>query len=175
MIRIIVIRVVDRIKEAGHTQLVLSKHADIIRARLGFHELDESRCSREGYILLYLVDNDEGYKSLAADLDRIYGIVVKEMLFDGTRYSHNRIEDGTPVAVLGLVMGNRQEKAAEVQKVLTSFGCSIRTRLGLNTSYQGSAAGLILLELTGMEEEMNRLIEKLVTIDDIQIRLACFD
>lgn len=53
-LRILGIMVYDRIKEAGKTQEVLTRHASIIRTRLGFHELTRDVCSRTGTILLVL-------------------------------------------------------------------------------------------------------------------------
>ena len=34
--------------------------------------------------------------------------------------------------VLGIHITNRLQKAAEVQKLFTEFGCNIKTRLGLH-------------------------------------------
>lgn len=76
------ILVFDRIKEAGRTQEVLSKHASIIRTRLGFHELSEQICSRLGTILLILHGNSDEWHKLEDDLADIGGIEVKRMAFD---------------------------------------------------------------------------------------------
>ena len=45
-----------------------------------------------------------------------------------------------------------------VQKILTAYGCNIRTRLGVNEVFFGEPAGLIILELKG--EEKQRLLSK---------------
>ena len=76
------ILVFDRIKEAGKTQKVLSKHAGIIRTRLGFHELSEAVCSRVGTIVLVLEGQPESWKDLEKDLSEIGGIEIKKMMFD---------------------------------------------------------------------------------------------
>ncbi len=76
------ILVFDRIKEAGRTQEVLSKHAEIIRTRLGFHELSESVCSRVGTILLILQGESEKWVQLEKDLEEIGGVEIKKMTFD---------------------------------------------------------------------------------------------
>ena len=55
--RIIGINVLDRIKEAGRTQKVLSKYATSIKTRLGFHELSEDVCSRNGFVILEVTGN----------------------------------------------------------------------------------------------------------------------
>ncbi len=76
------ILVFDRIKEAGKTQKVLTKHAGVIRTRLGFHELSEEVCSRVGTILLILQGNPEKWKQLEKDLGEIGGIEIQKMKFD---------------------------------------------------------------------------------------------
>ncbi len=65
----------------------------------------------------------------------------------------------TKVRIIGLNVGNRESTARLVQKILTMYGCSIRTRLGLHdpAGEQSSQGGLILLELIGEQEEWNRL------------------
>ncbi len=76
------ILVFDRIKEAGLTQQVLSKHADVIRTRLGFHELSETVCSRVGTIVLILHGDPAKWEQLEHDLAQIGGIEIKKMNFD---------------------------------------------------------------------------------------------
>ena len=76
------ILVYDRIKEAGRTQEVLSKHADVIRTRLGFHELSETVCSRVGTIVLVLQGDPEKWQQLEAELAEIGGVEVKKISFD---------------------------------------------------------------------------------------------
>ncbi len=76
------ILVYDRIKEAGRTQEVLSKHADVIRTRLGFHELSETVCSRVGTIVLVLQGDPEKWAQLETDLAEVGGVEVKNISFD---------------------------------------------------------------------------------------------
>jgi hypothetical protein len=75
------ILVYDRIKEAGLTQKVLSKHAKLIRTRLGFHELSEDVCSRVGTILLVLEGEPGSWSALEKDLSDIGGIEIQKMQF----------------------------------------------------------------------------------------------
>ena len=67
------------------------------------------------------------------------------------------------VTVLGIRIEDRVKEAGEVQKVLTKFGCSIKTRLGLHEVSNDfcSSSGLILLELTGPKDEQEKLHELL--------------
>ncbi|HDZ41781.1 MAG TPA: hypothetical protein ENH59_08925 [Bacteroidetes bacterium] len=174
MVRIIAIRVIDRIKESGHTQKVLSKHSAIIKSRLGFHELNEDKCSREAYILLHLKNDELGEKNLMEDLDKIYGIEIKRMNPGERTGQPGTIPAGSTVAVAGLIIKNRSEIISEVQKVLTSFGCTIRTRLGINQELNGEEMGLILLELIGDNSEMNKLIQRLNDLGDVSVRTITF-
>jgi len=80
-IRILGIHVIDRIKEAGKTQAVLTKHAGIIKTRLGFHEVSEEICSRNGLIVIELKGDSEQWEVLESDLETIGGIRVKQMKF----------------------------------------------------------------------------------------------
>src|ERR1035437_8915851 len=41
MIKVLGIKIIDRIKEAGLTQGILSRHANVITTRLGFHEVTD--------------------------------------------------------------------------------------------------------------------------------------
>jgi hypothetical protein len=174
MIRIIAIRVVDRIKEAGHTQDVLSKHSAIIKSRLGFHELNEDRCSREAYILLYLKDDAEANIMLVDDLNKIYGIEHKSLVIGDGRESEESIVPGSDIAMLVVLIKNRSEIIGRVQKILTSFGCTIRTRLGINEDIKGENMGLIILELHGENSEMNRLLRSLAGIEDLSLGVISF-
>jgi hypothetical protein len=80
--RIIGINVLDRIKEAGRTQKVLSKYAESIKTRLGFHELSEDVCSRNGFIILELTGEISKWEGLENELNEIGGINVQKMSFD---------------------------------------------------------------------------------------------
>lgn len=76
------ILVFDRIKEAGRTQKVLTKYAEVIRTRLGFHELSETTCSRVGTIVLILQGDQDKRKSLEDELASIGGVEVQKIKFD---------------------------------------------------------------------------------------------
>lgn len=80
--RIIGINVLDRIKEAGRTQQVLSKYATSIKSRLGFHELSEDVCSRNGFVILELTGKKSDWDNLENELNKIGGINIQKMSFD---------------------------------------------------------------------------------------------
>lgn len=79
--QIIGIQITDRIKEAGKTQALLSKHADIINSRIGFHELSSEVCSRKGVILLHLVGDPATWSAFHTEIRSIEGIIVQQMDF----------------------------------------------------------------------------------------------
>lgn len=83
----------------------------------------------------------------------------------------------TQVRIMGINVSNRHEVAEKVQKVLTNYGCSIRTRLGLNEAdeiHYGSG-GLIILELTGDEKEWEFMGRDLSAIEDIKVKYMDFE
>ncbi|MCD6102649.1 MAG: hypothetical protein J7J68_01600 [Thermotogaceae bacterium] len=70
----------------------------------------------------------------------------------------------TPIrTVMAVLVENRKETAEKVQKILTGWGCLIKTRLGLHDGVLDncSDAGLIILELVGNSEQHKELSEKL--------------
>lgn len=83
----------------------------------------------------------------------------------------------TEKRILGVLITDRKEEAGEVQKVLTQYGCSIKTRLGLHevTQEQSSKEGLIILELIGDVTEMSKLEESLEKIPGTQTKKMIFN
>jgi hypothetical protein len=80
-IRIIGLLITDRIKEAGRTQNTLSKYGQIIKSRLGFHEVSREVCSRVGVIILQLSGSVDTMNQLEHDLHEIEGLEVQRMSF----------------------------------------------------------------------------------------------
>jgi hypothetical protein len=172
MVRVIGIKVTDRIKEAGLVQKALSVHGNIISTRLGFHELSSELCSREGFMVIHLAGVADECEELIDQLKKIEGIAVKEMFF-----SHGLSDapaDYEGVTILGILVPRRDDLGIQVQSILTTFGCVIRMRLGVNEVYFGEPAGLILLELTGDSQQYVSLERTLREIDDIAIGRICF-
>ncbi len=79
--------------------------------------------------------------------------------------------------ILGIYINNRVMDAVLVQDILTRYGCSIKTRLGLHevTNEHCSTTGLILLELTGEEKEMDDLERDLKGVAELQIQKMEFN
>jgi len=79
--RILGLLITDRIKEAGRTQLTLSKYSRLIRSRLGFHELNDNVCSRSGIIILHLTGKPVEWAEFEQELGSIGGLEVQYMSF----------------------------------------------------------------------------------------------
>ncbi len=76
--------------------------------------------------------------------------------------------------ILAILVGKRKETAVNVQKILTGWGCIIRTRLGLHdgTLDNCSESGLIILELVGEQEKMDEMMRKLTLLEDVQAKMV---
>jgi hypothetical protein len=73
--------------------------------------------------------------------------------------------------IMAITLDPRTDNAPTVQKVLTEHGCIIKMRLGLHeTSSQAcSERGLILLQLSGEEKEVNDLKEDLGSVHGVKL------
>jgi hypothetical protein len=174
MIKVLGIKIVDRIKEAGLTQEILSKHASVITTRLGFHEVTDNVCSREAYIILHLKDNHAESELLRKELEPLGGIVVREMIFSDKEKSLAEKDDEGSTEILGVLVERNHDTIIAVQKLLTIYGCYIRTRLGVNEIFFGESAGLIILELTGDHKQRNLLEKDLRALKQVHVRNIVF-
>lgn len=174
MIKVIGIKIIDRIKEAELTQEVLSKYSSVITTRLGFHEVTDEVCSREAYIILHLKYDHSEAAGLQKELESLGGILIREMIFsDKSSKQEIQNSDGL-IEILGLLVERNQEVILAVQKILTAYGCNIRTRLGVNEIFFGEPAGLIILELTGDHKQRNLLEKDLASLRQVHVRKMIF-
>ena len=76
------------------------------------------------------------------------------------------------VKVILILIGNRKVAAEKVQKVLTGWGCHIKTRLGLHPGVLEDCVeqGLIFLEVVGEQEKIDELLRKLNSISHVQAK-----
>jgi hypothetical protein len=174
MIKVLGIKIIDRIKEAGLTQEVLSKHASVITTRLGFHEVTDNICSREAYIILHLKDDHAESEKLIKELEPLGGIIIREVVFSdkGIKTGEKHFEGSTEI--LGLLVERNHDVIVSVQKLLTAYGCYIRTRMGVNETFFGEPAGLIILELTGDNKQRDLLEKDLKAIKQVHVRKMVF-
>jgi len=174
MIKILGIKIIDRIKEAGLTQGILSRHANVITTRLGFHEVTDEVCSREAYIILHLNGDPADSEKLRSELEELGGVEMREMIFSAEKELLNTESDIASVEILGILVERNPEIIRSVQKTLTAYGCNIRTRLGVNEKFFGEPAGLILLELKGDARQRLLLEKELKSLNQVHVRTMVF-
>ena len=78
--------------------------------------------------------------------------------------------------ILGIHISDRVRDAGLVQPVLTKFGHTIRTRLGLHDVIEevSSPTGMILLQLTGDLKECIKLENELLKIEGLEVKKMVF-
>ena len=78
------------------------------------------------------------------------------------------------ITILGVHVAQRTRHTARVQKILTDYGCSIRTRIGLHDAGLGvcSPNGLILLEVVS---EAAALSAALAQVPGVSVKKMVFE
>lgn len=79
--------------------------------------------------------------------------------------------------ILGVHITDRIHHVDPVQHLLTEYGCSIRTRLGLHEADTGfcSPNGLLLLEMTDDDTRCGELMSKLNAIEGVEVKQMTFE
>ena len=80
------------------------------------------------------------------------------------------------IRILGIFIADRNRAALKVQGILTKYGCTIKTRLGLNELELTNcdSCGLIILELMGDVNECIRLENELWAVEGVKIQKMVF-
>jgi hypothetical protein len=80
------------------------------------------------------------------------------------------------IRILGLRISNRAQVNQNVQSILTNYGCSIKTRLGLHEVMDDvcSPEGIMLLELIGPTKEMDQLEKELTLVPGVEVQKMIF-
>ena len=75
--------------------------------------------------------------------------------------------------ILLILVGQRKQAAVQVQKVLTGWGCMIKTRLGIHDGVMENCSehGLLILELAGERNKMDELARKVSLIKGVSSKL----
>jgi len=71
----------DRQKNAVHFQEVLSKHCNLVKTRLGLHDVKDGQCATSGIILLELIGNDADKLAFEKELGTVTGVNLQKMVF----------------------------------------------------------------------------------------------
>lgn len=76
--------------------------------------------------------------------------------------------------VLLVLVSNRKESAEMVQKILTGWGCYIKTRLGIHDGILENCteSGLIFIELIGGNEKHEEIARKLNLIKGVDAKFV---
>jgi hypothetical protein len=79
--------------------------------------------------------------------------------------------------ILGVHITDRVKKAGEVQKILTEYGCNIKTRIGLHDVQENycSPSGIILLEILGGDAVCSKMRSRLSAIEGVQVQAMVFE
>lgn len=78
--------------------------------------------------------------------------------------------------VLGVHIQNRVKNAPDIQKLLTDYGCNIKTRIGLHEVSDNfcSGSGVILLEMVGEKAKAEELMDRLNSHDGVEAQQMVF-
>jgi len=79
--------------------------------------------------------------------------------------------------ILGVHITDRATHVEQVQKLFSEYGQNIKTRLGLHDMHEESCASscVIILELTGDEQNCHDLAAKLAEIEGVYTKEMIFD
>ncbi|HNY10846.1 MAG TPA: hypothetical protein PKK26_04565 [Candidatus Wallbacteria bacterium] len=78
--------------------------------------------------------------------------------------------------LLGILVSDRVKEAKEMQNILTKYGCSIKTRLGLHEASEKACAknGFIFIELAGDHKEWDKLESELKKLEGVEVQKMSF-
>jgi hypothetical protein len=78
--------------------------------------------------------------------------------------------------ILGIYISDRMKESQKIQSVLSKFGCSIKTRLGLHevTDDYCATSGMMILELTGDVAECRKLENELLKLEHVEVKKMVF-
>ena len=80
------------------------------------------------------------------------------------------------ITILGIKLPDRKNTAQEFQRIITNYGCIIKTRIGLHSLQGGFCTpyGIILLEIID-DKKIKELEAELIKIDNIEIQSMIFN
>ncbi len=78
--------------------------------------------------------------------------------------------------IIGIQVEDRYDEAQQVQEILTRYGCSIKTRLGLHRAdgTHCSQSGIIILQLIPDKEESGLLINAMNKLEGVRVKEMVF-
>ncbi|MCR6544971.1 hypothetical protein [Dehalobacterium formicoaceticum] len=78
--------------------------------------------------------------------------------------------------LMAIKVNGRTANAPLVQEILTRYGCNIKTRIGFHEANEDhcSMDGIIILQLTRLENEIQSMFNELALIDGVQAKMIEF-
>jgi hypothetical protein len=79
--------------------------------------------------------------------------------------------------LMAIKVDGRNSKAPHLQEILTKYGCIITTRVGFHETGENdncSTQGIIILQLTGEEDEINNLNKDVEKLEGISSKFIEF-
>ena len=79
--------------------------------------------------------------------------------------------------IMGIQLPQRMAEAAKFQSILSKYGCSITTRLGLHLATEDvcSPSGLIILEfIDNADNEAQKFEEEMSSLTDVKVKKMIF-
>ena len=79
-------------------------------------------------------------------------------------------------SLMAVKIGARTKHAAEVQEILTKYGCSIKTRVGFHDTDENhcSTDGILVLQLSGKENEIKDMLDELNAQHEVSAKFIEF-
>jgi hypothetical protein len=79
--------------------------------------------------------------------------------------------------IIAMRLQQRTQSAPAVQKTLTRFGCNIKMRLGLHDVSEDfcSNDGLVLLQVCGEKDELDKMLVELNEIKGVKAKMIDLD
>jgi len=79
-------------------------------------------------------------------------------------------------SLMAVKIGARTKHAAEVQEILTKYGCSIKTRVGFHDTDENhcSTDGILVLQLAGKENEIKDMLDELNALHEVSAKFIEF-
>lgn len=77
--------------------------------------------------------------------------------------------------IMAILIDKRTDAAPTVQRILTEHGCIIKTRLGMHESSTCADEGMIILDLTANDSEVDALEAELKSVEGVKVKNMVLD
>jgi hypothetical protein len=77
--------------------------------------------------------------------------------------------------IMAILIDKRTDAAPKVQEILTEHGCIIKTRLGMHESSTCADEGMIILDITANNTEVEALESELKSVEGVKVKSMVLD